>query len=92
MGNDYVCDLGYQRLAFCVAGTGRYYSFFTEAGVDPDTLSYAWDYDAASRILSLGGDYNAELMVSGYNGDYIVLDYVDQDDDNMRKIYKRLVE
>ena len=92
MGNDYVCDLGYQRLAFCVDGTGSYYRFFTEPGIDPDTLSYAWGYDAASRILSLGGDYNAEFMVSGFNGDYIVLDYVDQDDDNVRKIYKRLVE
>ena len=48
-------------------------------------------YDADNYTLTLSGDYNAAFKIAGFNGDYIVCDYV-WHGDNMREILKRKAE
>ena len=91
MGVDYTEGLAYSKLTFNTDGTGHRYVEFTEPGEEPETMTFEWQYDADSHILTLSGDYNAEYNVAGFNGDYIVCDYV-WHGDNMRKILKRKAE
>lgn len=91
MGVDYAEDIGYSKLTFNADGTGHRYVEFTEPGIEPETMTFEWQYDADSHMLTLSGDYNAEYDVAGFNGDYIVCDYV-WHGDNMRKILKRKAE
>lgn len=91
MGDDYVEDLGYHSFTFAADGTGYKYNVFTEPDIEPETRDFEWSYNADSRMLTLNGEYNAEYKVTGFDGEYIVLDYV-YHDDNTRKILKRIIK
>lgn len=91
MGVCYAEGLGYSKLTFNADGTGNLYVEFTEPGVEPETMTFEWRYDADSHMLTLSGDYNAKYVVVGFNGDHIVCDYV-YNGDNIRDILKRKAE
>ncbi len=91
MGVGYAEGLGYSKLTFNADGTGNKYVEFTEPGVEPETMTFEWQYDADSHVLTLSGDYNAKYVVAGFNGDHIVCDYV-YNGDNIRDILKRKAE
>ena len=58
-------------------------------GSESSVKDFTWTYDVANSSLMLTGDeYNAEYIVSGYNDDYVVLDYSNMGM-NIRMVLKR---
>lgn len=60
-------------------------------GENDSTYSFDWSYDAESSKLILSGDYNMQRVVSGFNGEYLLLDN-STTSSNLREVYKRKVE
>ena len=60
-------------------------------GENDSTYSFDWHYDAESSKLILSGDYNMQRVVSGFNGEYLILDN-STTNSNLREVYKRRVE
>ena len=56
-----------------------------------NTYMFDWQYDATNRMLVLNGELNRQFKVSGFNNEYIVLDFV-INDQNTRQILKKKVE
>lgn len=88
-GVDYCEGLGYEVFTFNNDGKGLYYCEVHEPGIAPQNYIFDWSYDPNNGEFTLSGEYNLEWVVSGFNGDYLVLDRVDFDGDNLRTILKR---
>ena len=82
-----------RRYTFAADGVGTYYVYNENDGSDAFSASFNWTYDTDSKTLTLSGRYNNGLYtVSGFNGEYLVLDSVDAKGENMREIFKRKVD
>ena len=82
-----------RRYTFAADGVGTYYVYNENDGSDAFSASFNWTYDTDSKTLTLSGRYNNGLYtVSGFNGEYLILDSVDAKGENMREIFKRKVE
>ena len=88
-GVDYCEGLGYEVFTFNNDGKGLYYCEVQEPGIAPQNYRFDWLYNPDNGEFTLSGEYNLEWVVSGFNGDDLVLDRVDFDGDNLRTILKR---
>ena len=79
---------------FTAEGKGVFSNTLEDPLADPIRWEFEWNYNAESGKLLLSGEnYNTEYKVSGFNNEYLVLDYYDSVNKlNTRKIYKRIVE
>ena len=81
------------RYTFAADGTGTYYVYSEWGNPNTFTASFSWTYNTENKILTLDGRYNhGQYTVSGFNGEYLILDSVDAKGENMREIFKRKVE
>lgn len=90
-----------KRYTFTSDGKGLYYTYSPET--TEISIPFDWQYNVESCELSLVGeyyseyispdliDYTAQFTVSGFNSEYLVLDWVTAKG-NLREIYKRRVE
>lgn len=82
-----------RRYTFAADGVGTYYVYNENDGSDAFSASFNWTYDTDSKTLTLDGRYNhGQYTVSGFNGEYLVLDSVNAQGKNMREIFKRKVD
>ncbi len=79
------------RYHFEADGQGSTYFAPVDPSMEPETTLFEWSYNENSGELLLSGSLNATYFVSGYNGDYVVLDRQSADK-NLRLILKRRVE
>ncbi len=91
-----------QRYTFTSDGKGVYYIYSPELGSKLTEISihFDWQYNVENCELALDGEYysqyispypinyTAQFKVSGFNSEYLVLDWVTAEG-NLRKIYKR---
>lgn len=79
---------------FTTEGKGVFSNTLEHPLADPIRWEFEWNYNAENGKLLLSGEnYNTEYKVSGFNNEYLVLDYYDSVNKlNTRKIYKRIVE
>ena len=89
IGYDYIEGLAYEKYNFNADGTGWLSVNPTEPDMETMTYDLNWSYDAESNQLTLSGEYNLEWTVTGFSDEYIVLDRLDFDGDNIRTILKR---
>jgi hypothetical protein len=82
-----------RRYTFEADGTGTYYSYSKNDGLDDFSAPYNWTYNAENKTLTLNGQYNhGQYTVSGFNGEYLILDSVNARGENMREIFKRKMQ
>ena len=82
-----------RRFTFAADGTGTCYVYNEWVNPDTFTASFSWTYNTENKILTLDGRYNhGQYTVSGFNGEYLVLDSVNAQGENMREIFKRKVD
>ncbi len=89
---DMICEgLSVTTYIFNVDGTASYSYISSYPPFEQIVQEFTWSYDADNNELIMSGeDYNAQYTVSGFNGEYLVLDYYDSiNKHNARKIYKR---
>lgn len=81
-----------QQYTFADNGKCSKYEESSDPNIGSRTYLFEWYYDSESRILSLiGEDYSEKFYVSGYNNEYIVLDYTNEVG-NIRCILRRTAE
>lgn len=79
-----------RRYTFAADGTGTYYVYSEWGNPETFTAPFSWTYNTENKILTLDGRYNhGQYTVSGFNGEYLVLDSVNARGENMREIFKR---
>ena len=89
LGECFVEGAVYSTYTFNAEGEGSRYYEPEDPTLSPQTETFTWSYDAATRKLTVTGDVlNAEYVVSGYSNDYLVLDS-SKADKNVRAILKR---
>ena len=89
IGYDYIEGLAYEKYNFNADGTGWHSVNPAEPDMETITYNFNWSYDAESNQLTLSGEYNHKWRVTGCNDNYIVLDEVTSDGENIRTILKR---
>ena len=89
IGYDYIEGLAYEKYNFNADGTGWHSVNPAEPDMETMTYDFNWSYDAESNQLTLSGEYNHKWRVTGCNDNYIVLDEVTSDGENIRTILKR---
>ena len=94
MGEDLMEGGAKETYSFSMGGNGSLSSIDETIGpnVTPNTYLFDWQYDATNRMLVLSGELNRQFKVSGFNSEYIVLDYVNSTNQNIREILKKKVE
>ena len=95
--------LAAMSFTFTVEGTGQICTINYSLGTDNTSIrNFDWRYDAESNNLIVSGEsVNTQYYVSGFNGEYLVLDYTEHLYDkhtdkhiysNIREIFKRKTE
>ena len=64
------------------------YENYENSGTGTLTTRFNWVYNVESSRLTCSGEYNLEWTVTGFSDEYIVLDRLDFDGDNIRTILK----
>ena len=82
------------RFTFTPDGKGSYYVYCSSSGpgLEEYTASFDWNFDATDNKLVLSGGYDKSAVVSGFNNVYLILDYVNNKNQNIREILKKRVE
>ena len=79
---------------YTFSADGRGSLVATNSSLGPEivtfTYQFDWQYDATNRMLVLSGELNRQFKVSGFNSEYIVLDYVNSTNQNIREILKKV--
>ena len=84
-----------ERYTFTEDGKGSYYVMPAIApDASPRTMNFNWHYDADNHKLIITWETGIEIQrtVSGFNSEYIVLDYVNSTNQNIREILKKKEE
>lgn len=84
---------GYEKYTFAIDGTGSFYFRCIGAygATEEGVLSFEWQYDTTDKKLVLSGEFNGRYNVSGFNEEYIVLDYyVSNTNQYIREILKKV--
>ena len=88
-GTHYTLGLeGGESFTFAADGTGTNYENYENSGTGTLTTRFNWVYNIKSSRLTCSGEYNLEWTVTGFSDEYIVLDRLDFDGDNIRTILK----
>ena len=91
----YVEGSGPQKYTFAADKTGIFYFTSSSLSVDePHSICFNWHYDAENHKLVMNSEdgFNEQRTVSGFNDEYLVLDYVGSNDKNIREIFKKSYE
>ncbi|MBE6212032.1 MAG: hypothetical protein E7129_02710 [Rikenellaceae bacterium] len=80
------------KFSFTADGKGEYHFTYPYPPYEEDFLSFDWNFDATDNKLVLSGGYNKSAIVSGFNNVYLILDYVNNKNQNIREILKKRVE
>lgn len=65
---------------------------YNDPSESSSTFLFDWSYDSEKNELVLRGEqFNVKYVVSGYSGEYVVLDNVSMDE-NIRLIFRRKTE
>lgn len=92
MGESYGEGTSCFSYTFADDGTGMVYVEHNDSFENPDTYVFDWRYDSEKIKLVLSGElFNVNYAVSGYCGEYVVLDNVPVDE-NIRLIFRRKTE
>ncbi len=92
MGESYAEGTSYFSYAFADDGTGMVYLKHNDPSESPEAFGFDWSYDSEKNELILSGEqFNVNYAVSGYCGEYVVLDNVSMDE-NIRLIFRRKTE
>ena len=77
-GDSKMEGLGHRLYTFNTDGTFTYYLDPCYPGKEPEVVTYSCFYDSESKIITMKNDKGVtryEYLVSGYDGEYLVLDY-----------------
>lgn len=92
MGESYAEGTSYFSYAFADDGTGMVYLKHNDPSESPEAFGFDWSYDSEKNELVLSGEqFNVNYAVSGYCGEYVVLDNVSMAE-NIRLIFRRKTE
>ena len=80
------------KFSFTADGKGEYHFTYPYPPYEEDFLSFDWNFDATDNKLVLSGGYDKSAVVSGFNNVYLILDYVNNKNQNIREILKKRVE
>ena len=82
-----------KRYTFAPGGKGLYYVYSSSNGSElgEHSASFDWYYNAENRELVVSGEHSSQFIVSGFNNEYLVLDWVNAKG-NLREVFKRKVE
>ena len=80
------------KFSFTADGKGKYHFTYPYPPYEEDFLSFDWNFDATDNKLVLSGGYDKSAVVSGFNNVYLILDYVNNKNQNIREILKKGVE
>ncbi len=88
----YAGDSSAPKFSFTADGKGKYHFTYPYPPYEEDFLSFDWNFDATDNKLVLSGGYDKSAVVSGFNNVYLILDYVNNKNQNIREILKKGVE
>lgn len=77
------------KYSFNADGSGTYIFTYPYPPYEEESLTFTWQYDATNRMLVLSGELNRQFKVSGFTNEYIILDFV-INDQNTRQILKKV--